>query len=109
MPGDKLFVENKKLYRNGNIIEGAEAFDKNNQCAFSEGYYGYLPRSGGRSVYARPLDETFTVPAGFYYALGDNSGNSFDSRGWGCVSADDAVGQASFILYPFSKRWGIAK
>lgn len=107
--GDKLRVEDNKLYRNGNIIEGAEAFDKNNQYAFSEKYYGYLPRSGGRSAHARPLNETFTVPADSYYALGDNSGNSFDSRGWGCVPADDAVGRASFILYPFSKRWGIAK
>lgn len=108
-PGDTLRVEDNKLYRNGKIVEGAEAFDKNNQCVFSEEYYGYLPRSGGRSIHARPLNTPFTVPDNFYYALGDNSGNSFDSRGWGCVPAEDAVGRASFILYPFSKRWGLAK
>ena len=109
VPGDTLLVEENKLYRNGNIIEGAEAFDKNNNRVTDEAYYGYLPRSGGKGVHAKPLNKPFTVPADFYYALGDNSGNSFDSRGWGCVPADDAVGRASFILYPFSRRWGIAK
>ena len=108
-PGDTLWVKDKKLYRNGNIIEGAEAFDKNNNCSFVESYYGYLPRSGGRRIHAKSLEKPFKVPEDFYYALGDNSGNSFDSRGWGCVPAEDTVGRASFILYPFSKRWGIAK
>lgn len=109
LPGDKLLVENSKLYRNGNLIEGAEAFDKNNQGVFTESYYGYLPACGGNGIYARPLDKVFTVPVGFNYALGDNSGNSYDSRGWGCVPEEDTVGRASFILYPFSARWGLAK
>lgn len=108
-PEDTLYIADNKLYRNGKIIEGSDAFDKNNQCVFSEKYYGYLPQSGGKNPYSKPLNQKFTVPEGFYYALGDNSGNSFDSRGWGCVPANDTVGRASFILYPLSERWGIAK
>lgn len=107
--GDILQVKDKKLYRNGKIIEGAEAFDKNNNQIFSEEYYGYLPACGGNKIYGCPLENPFTVPEEFYYALGDNSGNSYDSRGWGCVPADDVVGRASLILYPFSKRFGFAK
>ena len=102
-PEDTLYIADNKLYRNGKIIEGSDAFDKNNQCVFSEKYYGYLPQSGGKNPYSKPLNQKFTVPEGFYYALGDNSGNSFDSRGWGCVPANDAVGRASFILYPLSE------
>lgn len=108
-PGDKLLVEDNKLYRNGNLIEGSEAFDKNNRKVVGEKYYGYLPACGGNGIYASPLNQTFTVPEGFNYALGDNSGNSYDSRGWGCVPEEDTVGRASFILYPFSFRWGFAK
>lgn len=108
-PRDVLSVRDKKLYRNGNLISGADAFDKNNEFRVSEKYYGYLPSCGGAGVYAKPLKNDFHVPADSYYALGDNSGNSYDSRGWGCVPAEDAVGKASFIIYPFSERWGIAK
>lgn len=108
-PGDVLQITNKKLYKNGNLIKGAEAFDRNNSFDFEHEYYGYFPHSGGKRVYAKPIQEPFKIPENFYYALGDNSGNSFDSRGWGCVPADDVVGRASFILYPFSKHWGVAK
>lgn len=108
-PGDILQVKDRKLYRNGKIIEGAEAFDKNNNWIFSEEYYGYLPACGGNKIYGCPLENPFMVPGEFYYALGDNSGNSYDSRGWGCVPAEDVVGRASLILYPFSKRFGFAK
>lgn len=108
-PGDVLSVRDKKLYRNGNIISGAAAFEKNNEPRISEKYYGYLPACGGAGVYSKPLKNDFSVPEDFYYALGDNSENSYDSRGWGCVPAEDAVGKAAFIIYPFSERWGIAK
>jgi signal peptidase I len=41
--------------------------------------------------------------------MGDNSSNSYDSRGWGEVPRRDAVGPALFILYPFTARWGAAR
>ncbi|MBQ7332699.1 MAG: S26 family signal peptidase, partial [Opitutales bacterium] len=72
-------------------------------------YYGYLPTSGAPSPYSWQLTQNFRVPEGFFYALGDNSANSYDSRGWGGVPADDIVGSALFILYPFSSRWGLAE
>jgi len=41
--------------------------------------------------------------------MGDNSANSFDSRGWGEVPAMDVVGRPLFILHPFTNHWGPAK
>lgn len=42
-----------------------------------------------------------------YFALGDNSVNSADSRYWGPVPADNLRGNASFVFWPIiNPRWG---
>ena len=40
------------------------------------------------------------VPEGCYYALGDNSANSRDSRYWGFVPRSNLIGRAAFIYWP---------
>lgn len=109
VPGDVLRVDEGKLLVNGFPADFSEAFVLNNAPTPQEKYYGYLPTSGAPSPYSWQLTQNFRVPEGFFYALGDNSANSYDSRGWGGVPADDVVGSALFILYPFSSRWGLAK
>lgn len=109
LPGDVLRVDNGKLLLNGVPADSAEAFVKNNTLLPAENYYGYFPTSGAPSIHSWQLTRDFRVPEGFFYALGDNSSNSYDSRGWGGVPAEDVVGSALFILYPFSSRWGLAE
>lgn len=122
--GDTLAVDGSTLLRNGEPISGAAAFDLNAQQADS--YPGYQARwqlANGKSD---------AVRQGFYYALGDNSPESYDSRGWGYdfggnyidkrtpmeksagvpenqVPIRDVVGKAMFIFYPIEPRWGVAK
>ncbi len=48
------------------------------------------------------------VPENEYYVMGDNRGNSTDSRIIGTVSYDSILGTTNVILYPFS-RIGKAK
>ena len=50
-----------------------------------------------------------TVPENSFVALGDNSGDSNDSRSWGFVPDKSVIGKAIFIYYPFTKRWGLAE
>ena len=50
-----------------------------------------------------------SVPDDRYYALGDNSYNSLDSRYWGFVPEEDVVGRPLVIYYPFTKRFGPVK
>jgi signal peptidase I len=101
IPGDVIEIKNFGLYRNGQPITGAEAFDKN---ARRDGKY-----PGYRNVGSLSAGSTMTVPPRSYLPLGDNSANSADGRYWGFVPAKDAAGRPLFIYYPFTKRWGPAK
>lgn len=68
-------------------------------------YLGYQP---GIAIPAYPEPQKrFELGAGEYLALGDNSGNSLDSRYWGTVKSENLLGPASFVHWPFtSPRWG---
>jgi len=39
------------------------------------------------------------IPAGCYFVMGDNRGDSFDSRHWGVLPGAYLVGRARFILW----------
>ncbi|MEO0415267.1 MAG: signal peptidase I [Verrucomicrobiota bacterium] len=50
-----------------------------------------------------------TLPDKKYWALGDNSFNSLDSRSWGGVPQERIVGRAAFVYYPFGHHFGFIK
>jgi signal peptidase I len=56
-----------------------------------------------------PRGVSVTVPAHSFFALGDNSPRSLDSRYWGFVPEKDVVGRPLFIYFPLTSRWGLAK
>lgn len=101
MPGQVLEVKNHTLFADGEPASGADAFGKNSLRA--DDYPGYtnvgLLQSGMK----------YEVPQGSFFAMGDNSSNSFDSRYFGPVPEKEVIGKAAFIYFPFTKRWGPAK
>ena len=109
VPRERLFVDaDGRLYVNGKVVTAPEPMALNSERATDRGYYGYIADVGDYA-YALPLSKEYTVTDRHYYALGDNSANSFDSRGWGEVPEKDVVGKPLFILHPFTSHWGAAK
>ncbi len=100
LPGDTLEVKPPVLWRNGKPIDGSPAFGRN---ARQEGLYPGYTNTGSLGA-----GETLTVAPHFYFAMGDNSPDSYDSRGWGSVPEKDVVGRPLFIYYPLTTRWGPA-
>jgi signal peptidase I len=101
LPGDVLRIKNTTLYRNDKPIDGAEAFELNRKQV--DKYPGYT------NVGLLEQGYEVEVPEDHYFAMGDNSPNSYDSRSWGFVPNREVIGKAVFILYPFTGRWGRAK
>jgi len=96
-----LGAKDGQLFRNGRPIDGAAAFEKNSR---KEGLYTGYMADGLLS-----FGQTVSVPANSYFAMGDNSPNSADSRFWGFVPDKEVVGRPLFIYYPLTSRWGPAR
>ena len=82
LPGETIEVKEGKVYADG--VELDSSFTKDTQ------------RTG--------VDGVYEVPKGCYFFLGDNRGNSKDSRYWDnpYVPVDDIQAKAKCILFPFS-------
>ena len=53
--------------------------------------------------------DVVTLDARQYYALGDNSYHSSDSRDWGTVPEQNIMGRGVFVYWPFTKHWGLIR
>jgi len=103
LPGDLLDVQSPKLFINGKEAEeqGFKNVMQGTRDKPVNGYrgYGFAENVGGyiNKINLQPDD---------YFAMGDNSYNSSDSRVWGTVPERNIVGTALFCYWPLTKHWG---
>src|SRR6267378_3679128 len=102
LPGDHLRIDPPFLYVNG---EKAEGFGFARVMAAKPPYRGYAQ---GHDYLGAP-NRSFAVPAHGYFALGDNSYNSYDSRYWGPVPEENLVGRGLLVYWPFNHHWGLIR
>jgi signal peptidase I len=110
LPGDTLDIRDGKLYvrepgaADFRLVDETDAPGFRRIYSMKGGYHGYtyMPHA---AVLTRKGD-TFTVPPGEYFMLGDNSAFSLDSRFWKTVPRQNLVGRPLLVWWPFSRRWG---
>lgn len=102
LPGDELRIDPPLLYANGKVAEG---FGFARVMSAKPPYRGYAPGHDYLPDPSRP----YAVPARRYFAMGDNSYNSFDSRWWGPVPEENLVGRGLFVYWPFNWHWGVIR
>ena len=85
--GEKVEIKDGRILVDGRSLE---------EPAIKEVYY-YNAGDYGAS------DKVVTVPPGSYFALGDNSANSRDSRYWGFIPRKNLIGKAMLIYWPLNR------
>ena len=103
-PGDELRIDSPRLYVNGEIPDN---FGMRRVMSAKLPYRGYAP--GPAEGYLGDPNRTFAVPEHGYFAMGDNSFNSYDSRYWGPVPEENVVGRGLFVYWPFNRHWGFIR
>ena len=84
LPGEKVTYKDNKLFINGEEVIEDFTHDITHNFDLSE-------------------INVDVIPEGYYFVVGDNRGNSKDSRMIGLVSRSEIKGKTSFVIFPFSK------
>ena len=84
LPGETVAFKDNKLFINGEVVEENFSHDVTHNFDLSE------------------IDETI-IPDDYYFVVGDNRGNSKDSRIIGLINKSEIKGKTSLIIFPFNK------
>ncbi len=109
VPGDRIRIASKIVYRNGAALNEPYAVHKFNSVDnYRDNFPGDpadipIPPRPREMLAARAMLQNHVtrgeavVPPGNYFVLGDNRDNSLDSRYWGFLDASDIIGKPILI------------
>lgn len=79
LPGDTVMIQDGKVFVNGQMLD--------------EPYIAAAPA----------YNNTWSVPEGQLFVLGDNRNQSSDSHSWGFVPIENVVGKAMVVYWPLAE------
>jgi signal peptidase I len=106
IPGDRIHLEDRKLYLNGHLVEEPYVAYTRPPSHYADNFprapveYGVFPR-GEQMLRENVENGELVVPPGFYLAMGDNRDNSSDSRFWGLVPRENIIGKPLIIYWSY--------
>jgi signal peptidase I len=119
MPQDQFYIkrlvglggETIGVGKDRHVRINGEALDASTPCF--ENIYSFTNAVGTDSQYSghTPMqmlraDLTYNISPKHYFAMGDNTVNSADSRYWGELPQENVIGKPCFIYWPKSPRFG---
>lgn len=112
LPGETIAIDPPYLQVNGvRIDDGAIGAIARREGTFDEKVNGYVPTGSDTEAgdfLAQPGDQV-RLGSHEYFCMGDNTEHSLDSRYWGPLKAENTVGPAVIVYWPFSSRWGLIR
>lgn len=107
VPGDRLHLENKKLFLNGHELNEPYVVHKTEYIEsyrdnFPADPTGVLPAPAQAMLEKNLVNKELVVPEGYIFAMGDNRDNSSDSRYWGFVPRENIIGKPLVIYWSYA-------
>jgi signal peptidase I len=105
--GDRIRLENKRVFLNGHLLDEPYAVHK---LDYIDSYRDNFPADPNTPLYppAQVMLEKnvkngeVTVPPGYFFAMGDNRDQSLDSRYWGFVPRENIIGKPLIIYWSYN-------
>jgi signal peptidase I len=106
VPGDRLHLENKRVWLNGHLLDEPYVVHK---TEYLDSYRDNFPNDPNTPISpsAQAMLESnvrngdVVVPPGFFFAMGDNRDQSLDSRYWGFVPRENIIGKPLVIYWSY--------
>ena len=106
VPGDRIHLLNKQVYRNGVALKEPYVYYKNPYPDYyRDNFPGYPNISVNDSVrdmlQNHVVKGDVVVPPNCYFVMGDNRDNSSDSRYWGFVPRANIIGKPLLVYWSY--------
>jgi signal peptidase I len=110
IPGDRIHLENNKVYRNGQLLDEPYVIQPETRNLYRDDFPKYPAEMGdyteGYPEWRLTMPEhvkngELVVPPGRYFAMGDNRQVSLDSRYWGFIPRENIIGRPMVIYWSF--------
>ena len=105
VPGDRIRIRDKQVYRNGIKIDEPYVYHK---TEYIDSYRDNFPgdpntriEEPAQGMLENVVNGEVVVPPDCYFAMGDNRDSSFDSRYWGFVPRANIIGKPLIIYWSY--------